>query len=150
AFYKAAAIWMGLLSFLFLAAVIAWITLAIASAVQIPLNFHHVVQWLFAVGIMLGLYGVFNASWTRITRARVKLENLPDAWRGRKAAVVSDVHLGHVRNRNFLERLVAKILREEPDTVFILGDLFDGTAIDAKEATRPLQQLTAPHGVYFV
>ena len=150
AFYKAAAIWMGLLSFLFLAAAIAWITLAVASATQVPLNFHHIVQWLFAIAIMLGFYGVFNASWTRITRARVKLENLPDAWRGRKAAVVSDVHLGHVRNRNFLQRLVAKILREEPDTVFILGDLFDGTAIDAKEATKPLRQLTAPHGVYFV
>jgi len=150
AFYKAAAIWMGLLSFLFLAAVLAWIMLAIACVFTIPFNFHHVAQWLFAAAMVLGIFGVFNAGWTRTTRARVKLENLPDAWRGRKAAVVSDVHLGHVRNRNFLERLVAKILREEPDTVFILGDLFDGTAIDAKEATEPLHQLTAPHGVYFV
>jgi predicted MPP superfamily phosphohydrolase len=150
AFYKAAAIWMGLLSFLFLAAVLAWIMLAVASIFALPFHFHHLVQWLFAAAMVLGIYGVLNASWTRITRARVKLENLPDAWRGRKAAVLSDVHLGHVRNRNFLERLVAKILREEPDTVFILGDLFDGTAIDAKEATEPLHQLTAPHGVYFV
>ncbi|HTS10048.1 MAG TPA: metallophosphoesterase [Candidatus Eisenbacteria bacterium] len=150
AFYKAAAIWMGLLSFLFLAAVLAWIFLAIASAFAIPFSFHRLVQWLFAAAMVLGIYGVFNASWTRITRARVKLENLPDAWRGRKAAVVSDVHLGHVRNHNFLQRLVAKILREEPDAVFILGDLFDGTAIDAKQATEPLHQLTAPHGVYFV
>jgi predicted MPP superfamily phosphohydrolase len=150
AFYKAAAIWMGLLSFLFLAAVLAWIILGIGSAFAITFPFHRLVQWLFAAAMVLGIYGVFNASWTRITRARVKLENLPHVWRGRKAAVVSDVHLGHVRHRNFLERLVSKILREEPDTVFILGDLFDGTAIDAKEATKPLLQLTAPHGVYFV
>jgi uncharacterized protein len=150
AFYKAAAIWMGLLSFLFLAAVLCWIALAIGSVFGILFNFHHLVQWLFAGAMVLGFYGVFNAGWTRITRARVKLVNLPDAWRGRKAAVVSDVHLGHVRNHNFLARLVAKILREEPDTIFILGDLFDGTAIDAKEATEPLHRLTAPHGVYFV
>ncbi len=150
ALYKASAIWMGLLSFLFLGAVVSWFVFSIMSAAGISLNFHATVVRLFAAAVMLGLFGVFNASWTRVTRARVKLANLPDAWRGRKAAVLSDVHLGHVRNRNFLERLVAKILREEPDAVFILGDLFDGTAINADEATQPLNQLRATHGVYFV
>ena len=150
ALYKASAIWMGLLSFLFLAAALSWIILAITFPIGLSLNFHAMVVRLFAAAMILGLFGVFNASWTRITRARVKLANLPDAWRGRKAAVLSDVHLGHVRNRNFLERLVGKILREEPDAVFILGDLFAGTAINADEATQPLTQLKATHGVYFV
>jgi uncharacterized protein len=99
---------------------------------------------------MAGLYGVFNASWTRITRITVRLANLPAAWRGRTAALISDVHLGHVRNRSFLTRMVAKILKEEPDLIFIAGDLFDGTAIDAGRAAEPLKKLTAPQGVYFV
>jgi predicted MPP superfamily phosphohydrolase len=46
--------------------------------------------------------------------------------------------------------MVAKILREEPDAIFIAGDLYDGTAIDAARAAEPLNKLTAPHGVYFV
>jgi hypothetical protein len=46
--------------------------------------------------------------------------------------------------------MVAKILREEPDAIFIAGDLYDGTAIDAGRAAEPLSKLTAPHGVYFV
>jgi uncharacterized protein len=46
--------------------------------------------------------------------------------------------------------MVAKILKEEPDLIFIAGDLFDGTAIDAARAAKPLNQLTAPQGVYFV
>lgn len=150
AFYKAAAVWMGLLSFLFLAALSAWVVLGVATLAGIAINFHLLVEVLFAVALVLGLYGVWNANWTRITRARVKLENLPNTWRGRKAALISDVHLGHVRNRNFLERLIAKVLREEPDLIFIAGDLFDGTAIDAHKAAEPLSQLTAPHGVYFV
>lgn len=150
AFYRAAAVWMGFLSFFFLAGVAAWAVLAVATVAHIALNFHLLVQVLFGIAFLAGLYGVFNANWTRITRARVRLANLPDTWRGRKAALISDVHLGHVRNRNFLQRLVAKILTEEPDVIFIAGDLFDGTAIDAKKATEPLSQLTAPHGVYFV
>jgi len=41
-------------------------------------------------------------------------------------------------------------LREKPDVVFVAGDLYDGTAIDAKRAAEPLNKLTAPQGVYFV
>jgi len=150
AFYRASAVWMGFLSFLFLAAAIAWLVLGIASLAGITLNFHGMVEVLFIIAMALGLYGLWNANWTRITRTRVRLENLPDTWRGRKAALITDVHLGHVRNRNFLQRLIAKVLNEEPDLVFIAGDLFDGTAIDAQKAAEPLNQLTAPHGVYFV
>lgn len=149
-FYRAAAVWMGLLSFLFIAALFSWLLMGIAAVARIGLDFHQMVEVLFAIAMALGIYGIWNASWTRITRTRVRLENLPDAWRGRKAALITDVHLGHVRNRNFLQRLIAKVLREEPDLVFIAGDLFDGTAIDANNATEPLARLTAPHGVYFV
>jgi len=77
------------------------------------------VELLFGVAAVAGIYAVFNASWTRITRTTVRLANLPLAWRGRKAALISDVHLGHVRNGSFLRRMVAKILREEPDAIFI-------------------------------
>jgi hypothetical protein len=148
--YKGAAVWMGLLSFLFLAALCSWVLLGIVTLVGVGINFHRMVVGLFALAFVLGLYGVWNASWTRITRARVRLENLPDAWRGRKAALISDVHLGHVRNGSFLRRMVAKILREEPDAIFIAGDLYDGTAVDARQSAAPLNQLVAPSGVYFV
>ena len=150
ALYKASAVWMGFLSFLFLASVLAWIALAIAGIAGSALNFHALVQALFGAAIVIGFFGLFNASLTRITRIRVRLENMPDIWRGRKAALLTDVHLGHVRNGSFLRRLIAKILREEPDLIFIAGDLFDGTAIDATQAAKPLSKLTAPHGVYFV
>src|SRR3989441_11591011 len=150
AFYRAAAVWVGLVTLLFLATVSSWIIFVVAWVVGLDVNFHHTVELLFGVAIVAGLYGVFNASWTRITRTTVRLANLPAAWRGRKAALISDVHLGHVRNRSFLRRMVAKILREEPDAIFIAGDLYDGTAIDAGRAAEPLSELTAPHGVYFV
>jgi predicted MPP superfamily phosphohydrolase len=64
--------------------------------------------------------------------------------------LISDLHLGHVRNGSFLRRMVAKILKEEPDAIFIAGDLYDGTAIDVRPAAEPLSELVAPHGVYFV
>jgi uncharacterized protein len=150
AFYRVAAVWMGLLSFLFLAAVSSWIIFGVARLAGLEMNFHRTVEFLFGAAVAIGLSGVFNASWTRITRTTVRLANLPAAWRGRKAALISDLHLGHVRNGSFLRRMVAKILKEEPDAIFIAGDLYDGTAIDARRAAEPLSELVAPHGVYFV
>jgi uncharacterized protein len=149
-FYRAAAIWLGLLSFLFLGAVCSWVVYGVVRLTGSDANFHPIVEAFFGAAVLTGLYGVFNASWTRITRITVRLANLPEAWRGRKAALISDVHLGHVRNGSFLRRMVAKILKEEPDAIFIAGDLYDGTAIDARQAAAPLRKLTAPHGVYFV
>jgi uncharacterized protein len=150
AFYRATAVWMGLVSFLFLAAIFSWIIFGVARLTGLDVHFHRIVELLFAAAVVAGLYGVFNAGWTRITRTTVQLANLPAAWQGRRAALITDVHLGHVRNGNFLRRMVAKILKEEPDAIFIAGDLYDGTAIDAGRAAEPLNKLTAPHGVYFI
>jgi len=150
AFYRVAAVWLGLVSFLFLAAISSWIIFGVARLAGLDMNFHWTVELLFGAAVVAGLYGVFNASWTRITRTTVRLANLPAAWHGRRAALISDMHLGHVRNGSFLRRMVAKILKEEPDAIFIAGDLYDGTAIDVRRAAAPLSELVAPHGVYFV
>jgi uncharacterized protein len=150
AFYKVAAVWVGLLTFLFVGAVSSWIIFGVGRAAGLDLNFHQIVELLFGVAVVAGIYGLLNASWTRVTRTTVRLANLPAAWRGRRAALISDVHLGHVRNGSFLRRMVAKILKEKPDVIFIAGDLYDGTAIDVQRAAEPLSKLVAPHGVYFV
>lgn len=148
--YKISAVWMGLMSFLLFAAAGAWIVFGVLRLAGVEVSFHGIVETLFAVAAALAAVGLGNANWTRTTRVTVRLANLPEKWRGRKAAVVSDLHLGHVRARGFLRRIVARILKEKPDTVFIVGDLFDGTVIDSLRAAEPLKQLTAPQGVYFV
>ncbi len=150
AYYKAAAVWVGFLSFLFMAAIASWIIFGIALALGVQLNFHRMVEVLFGAATAAGILAVLNANWTRVTRETVRIANLPENWRGRKAALISDLHLGPVRNGGFLRRMIAKLLREEAHAIFIAGDLYDGTAIDVTRAAEPLKQLAAPHGVYFV
>src|SRR5215471_13397473 len=134
--YKVAAVWLGLLSFLFIAAVFSWAAFGVAWVAGLHTNFHRIVEVLFGAAAATGIFGVFNASWTRITRTTVRLANLPEAWRGRKAALISDVHLGHVRDGSFLRRIVTEVRQQKPDAIFIAGDLYDGTAIDAKRAAE--------------
>jgi predicted MPP superfamily phosphohydrolase len=150
ALYRIAAVWLGIVSFLFLAAVASWAVFGVTRFAGANVNFHEIVEALYAVAVLSGVGGLLNARWTRIRRITVRLENLPEAWRGRKAALVSDLHLGHVRNGGFLRSIVSKVMSENPDAVFLAGDLYDGTAIDAAKAAEPLRDLRAPYGTYFV
>lgn len=148
--YRIAAVWLGVVSFLFFAASASWVVFGVARLAGVDANFHDIVEVLYAAAVLSGFTGVLNAGWTRIRRITVRLENLPETWRGRKVALISDLHLGHVRNGGFLRRIVAKVMREKPDAVFLAGDLYDGTAIDAAKAAEPLRDLRAPQGTYFV
>lgn len=149
AFYKVAAVWVGILTFLTFAAVLSWIFFGIARLAGATPNFHRIVEILSGLAALLGAYAILNAGWTRTTRIRVRLANLPEAWRSRKIALISDLHLGPVRNGGFLRRMVALLMKQSPDAIFIAGDLYDGTAIDERQAAAPLSALSAPHGVYF-
>src|SRR5690242_18859760 len=82
--YKASAIWLGFVSFLFLAAASSWLVYGIARLAGFPLSFHRLVEFFYAVAVAFGFLALFNASWTRVTRITVRLANLPDAWRGRR------------------------------------------------------------------
>jgi len=148
--YRISAVWLGIVSFLFFAAGASWVVFGVTHLAGMDVSFHRIVEVLYAAAVLSGFTGLLNAGWTRIRRITVKLENLPETWRGRKAALISDLHLGHVRNGSFLRRIVASVMRENPDAVFLAGDLYDGTAIDAAKAAEPLRGLRAPQGTYFV
>src|ERR1700745_2427629 len=57
AFYRTAAVWLGLLTFLFVAAVSSWILLGVARIAGLGLDFHRTVEVLFGAGVVAGLYG---------------------------------------------------------------------------------------------
>jgi uncharacterized protein len=148
--YRIASVWLGMLSFLFFAACLYWIIRGITWAARVPVNARDLITVLFSLAGIVGIYGVVNAALTRIHRVSVRLPNLPAAWRGRRIVLVSDLHLGHVYNGGFTRRIVQMVMHQKPDSVFIAGDFYDGTFIDAEKAAEPLSGLHAPLGTYFV
>src|SRR5207245_1240359 len=143
--YRIAAVWLGIVSFLFFAAGASWVVFGVTRLAGVDLNFHVIVEVLYVAAVLSGVAGVLNAGWTRIRRITVRLENLPETWRGRTAALVSDLHLGHVRNGSFLRRIVAKVMKENPDAVFLAADLYDGAGIDAGKGAGALRSAHGPH-----
>lgn len=166
-FYSVSAIWMGFVSFFLLASVASWIVAGLSAIAGLGWRPALIADAAFGAAIVAGLYGILNAAFPRVTRITVALANLPPQWRGRTAALVSDLHLGHVRNIRFVRRVVNKVLALQPDIVLVAGDLYDGVAADFETLAGPWKALSslspspaqpgaaaAPHkpafGVYYI
>ena len=149
AFYRLAAGWLGFLSFLFFASCVCWIAGGALHLAGVRGADRALVATLFGAATAAGVYGIVNAARTRVVRVSVKLENLPESWRGRTAAVVSDLHLGHVRGYGFARKIVRMVSGLRADVVFIAGDMYDGVAGDYARLAAPWKECRAPLGVFF-
>ena len=150
--YWFAAVWLGFLNFFFWASFVCWIVwfalrlthFAIHPACVRPL----VAEILYTIAVLAGLYGLINARIFRMRRIAVELPRLPASWKGRRAVLLSDLHLGSINGVRFSRRVAAKAASLQPDIVFLAGDLFDGTKGDLDRLLAPLKDL-APLGAYF-
>ncbi len=68
-----------------------------------------------------------------------------------KIVLISDLHLGYMIDEAYIEKVVTKINKLNPDIVCIAGDIFDGDigAVKNPEAvTSVFQSINARYGVY--
>jgi predicted MPP superfamily phosphohydrolase len=152
--YWIAALWLGMLNFLFVAACLAWVIdfplsmivgQAALQAIRPPL-----IASLSFAALLAALYGLVNARIIRHRHITVKLPNLPQTWKGRSALVMSDLHLGNINRRRFSTRLAAVARKLDPSIILIPGDVFDGGRTEPEWLAGPLFELRPPLGTYCV
>jgi len=157
-------LWMGVvfLLFAFLALadggrLVAWIARKLASpetpadperrvllARALAVGVGGVVAGLSAVGVRSALADL------RVKDVPVRIPNLPAALGGLRLVQISDVHIGPLLQKEWVEGVVERVRALRPDLVAITGDLVDGSVEDLKEHVAPLARLAeAPRGVYF-
>jgi predicted MPP superfamily phosphohydrolase len=150
--YKIAAVWLGILNFLFWAACLCWVS-AFLIGVAAPRADAAARPWigtvLFGSALLVSLYGFINAQRIRVRRTPVSLPNLPPAWGGRTALLVTDLHLGNINRSGFSKRIANISRRLNPSIIFLAGDLFDGAKADPERLAAPLLDLAPPFGLYF-
>jgi predicted MPP superfamily phosphohydrolase len=101
---------------------------------------------LFASGAALA--GGLSAA--EVKRVRVALKKWPRALDGYTIVQISDIHVGPTIGRAFIEDLVRRVNALNPDLVAITGDLVDGSVEELGDLVRPLAELRAKDGVFFV
>src|SRR5712664_4457460 len=78
--YTISAVWLGMLSFLFLAASLSWITYHATVLLGLPFHKQTIALLFFAVAAFASAYAIINALFIRVRRISVKLPNLPEYW----------------------------------------------------------------------
>ncbi|MFA6549803.1 MAG: metallophosphoesterase [Candidatus Gracilibacteria bacterium] len=157
-FYLIAASWLGFLHFFFWASVLCWVVYGIFKLAKRKfkklrfgkLHFKITAGILFGLAILISVYGIFNAMNFQVREIEVKLPNLPKTWENKTIAFISDVHVGKINGEDFANKIVDKIMALKPDLIFIGGDYYDGHIDNIAELTKPLENLKAFRGVYFV
>jgi len=155
--------WLGVLFFLFMllavtdiANVIHGIGRKIASADAIDPDRRRLLARFIGSGVgiaalVLATTGIVNvARGVAVKKVRVPLAKLSRSTSGFKIVQLSDVHVGPTIGREFIADLVARVNALGPDLVAITGDLVDGSVAELGEFVRPLGEIKAKHGVFFV
>ena len=95
-------------------------------------------------------YGLHEAAMPTVTPVTFTSRELPEGFDGLRVALVTDLHLGPVRDASFAQRVVAEVNAHRPDVVVLGGDLVDGKVSQVADAMAPLAELDAPLGVFAV
>jgi uncharacterized protein len=85
-----------------------------------------------------------------VNRIAVRLPGLPKALDGFTLVQVSDIHVGPVIQRRFMDAVVEQCNALKPDLMAITGDLVDGTVSSLGYSVSALSNLRSRHGSFFV
>lgn len=104
-------------------------------------------KWLFAI-LLIFLFLKVNNEYIVTTSHEVISEEIPASFDGFKIVQVSDLHDAMFGDRN--ERLITKVEQQQPDVIFITGDIIDSRRYKLEQSIETAEQLVAIAPTYFV
>jgi predicted MPP superfamily phosphohydrolase len=104
-----------------------------------------------AIGFGLAVIAFINALRPPVVRTHeIVIPGLPKERDGMLVLHLSDLHLGTLLHRRWLDRLTGQVNALRPDLIVVVGDLVDGNAAHVQSLVPGLRKLQAPLGVWAV
>ncbi len=94
------------------------------------------------------LYGFGNKYNYQLVHQKIKLKNLPDAFKGFKIIHISDIHSGSLKEKEAVLKGIQLINQQEADLVLFTGDLVNDRATEMRDWKDVFSQIKAKNGVY--
>ncbi|MDX8388157.1 MAG: metallophosphoesterase [Ghiorsea sp.] len=85
-----------------------------------------------------------------VREVNVPLGHVPIPLKDIRIAQFTDLHIGPMIKRDYVEGIVSQINQLKPDIIVMTGDLVDGSVAHLKDDVAPLETLSARYGKYFV
>ncbi len=104
-----------------------------------------------AVAFIAALSGTLSQLRTpKIVEHTIYVQGLPQSFEGYTMVQLTDLHIGPILKRDFLEGVVERTNSIKPDLVLITGDFVDGSVAALKNEFLPLKDIRAKNGVLAV
>jgi hypothetical protein len=139
-FYTGASAWMGI-SFYLLTFIIIYSLLSLVF--KIPNEIAGIL--IVSLTGILSAYSLINSLYLKINEIDIPLSHLKDDM---KVVQLSDIHIGSIRNSSYMEKIVEKTNKIDPEIIFITGDMVDGSARLHTNTFNAINKLKAP--VFFI
>ncbi|MEJ2697506.1 MAG: hypothetical protein P8013_12775, partial [Candidatus Sulfobium sp.] len=98
-------------------------------------------------GMLLSIIAVFQGMRPPVVRNyEVTLPGLPSGMDGTVIVAISDLHVGTLPGKKWLESRIAQVQSQHPDLIVLLGDIFEGHGRPRPDLLRDLHRLSAPLG----
>ena len=149
-------LWSGYALYLLMFGVGVWMAQGVMAKTVPDLARRNVIKRATALGAAaasggMGTWGFWNAfAEAEIVEVSVTLPRLPRALDGFTIVQLSDIHVGDVLQRRFLESLVSRANALKPDMVALTGDLVDGSVPRLGPIVAGLSNLRSRYGTFFV
>lgn len=148
--YFLTSMWLAVGWNLILALILSWAIVGIANFLGWSFEHRYLALGSLLFIFFFSSYGIWAAYHPIIKNITVEIKNLPPQWKNKKAVQLSDVHLGHIYGKQFLAGIVSQVNAQQPDLIFITGDLFDGMDGQLDALISPLNDIRTADGTYFV
>ncbi len=104
----------------------------------------------FAVVIITLSYGNYKFNHPEVRQVDIRVGKPAGKMDSVRIAMVGDLHLGYLINRDDAQRMVDLIVEQKPDLILFVGDLLDSSIepVQEERMDEELRRLHAPLGVY--
>jgi len=149
-FYFISGFWLGLLVNLLIALVVIWAFFWAKKIFNSDSNLLFIGVIFFSLAFIYSVYGVWNGFNPQAKNITVNIPNLPESWKNKKIVQISDLHIGHIHKKKFLDGIIEKVNSAQPEIVVITGDLFDGMDGNLDYIADSTNKIRAEKGVFFI
>ena len=139
---------MGLVNFLIMSLILTDLTLYIFKLSFIEKYHTPIVFGLTFLSLALGLIRAHFGP--AVKEIELNFNDFPSELRGLKIVQITDLHVGPTLKRNYVEKVVEKTIKLNPDLIVLTGDIVDGKVPHLKNDVEPLRRLASTGKAYFV
>lgn len=98
------------------------------------------------------IFGSWNAYNPQIVKYNLNLPKKVEGIESLKLVIISDLHIEAMTNTAYLETAAQTITSLNPDLIFLVGDIVEGTLdpVTEEKLLRIIEKLKSQHGIYAV